>query len=204
MRLHFHHAHRFLGNFSLPFALACLASACSANKPTSSEKEDLMLSRPFPVDATDAHVRFEFEATPENVNLTRSYIVGLNLSRKGPVDPVTTLNNSDSPVRYALKVNACKWEAGSCDKIFTEDNFQALLRKEPSKVKFFGWRVGNPDIKYIESGAHNSDSSNWIVCNLHLRSYGRYRVDISSVAGNPVLNIPEAEITIQKKLTSSK
>ncbi|MFO3704029.1 hypothetical protein ACI6Q5_03375 [Xanthomonas codiaei] len=204
MRLYFHHARCFFVTFFLPFALACLASACSASKPPSSEKEELLLSRPFPVDATDAHVRFEFEATPKNVNLTQSYIVGLNLSRKGPIDPVTTLNNSDSSVRYALKVNACKWEAGNCNKIFTEDNFQAWLRKEPSKAKFFGWRAGNDDIKYIDSGAHDSDSSNWIVCNLHLKSYGRYRVDISSAAGNPTLNIPDAEITIQKKLTSSK
>ncbi|MBB5862932.1 hypothetical protein [Xanthomonas sp. 3058] len=186
------------------FVIATMLVACSASKAPQSEKQDLFLIKPFRVDATDEHVRFEFEATPDNVNLTQSYIVGLNLSRKGPIDPVTTLNKSESPVRYSLKVNACRWEEGICKKIFTEDNFQASLRKEPQKEEFLRWRVGNDEIKYISSGAYDSDSSNWIVCNLHLNKYGRYRVDISPKPGSIILNNPNATITIQKKLTSSK
>ncbi|WOP51494.1 hypothetical protein R5576_15550 [Xanthomonas euvesicatoria] len=142
---------RFPAYFFLPLALALLASACSASKPPSSEKEDLLLIRPFPVDATDAHVRFEFEATPKNVNLTQSYIVGLTLNRKGELDPVTFLNNGKSPPRYAVHVEACKWIGDQCQKLPTEDAFQAYIKKEPARRKFFEWRFGNEEKNTLTS-----------------------------------------------------
>ncbi|UXA58154.1 hypothetical protein M0D47_04680 [Xanthomonas prunicola] len=204
MRLYFHKAHRLLRIFFLPLALACLASACSAGKPPSSEKEDLLLSRPFPVDATDAHVRFEFEATPKNVNLTQSYIVGLTLNRKGELDPVTFLNNGEPPSRYAVRVEACKWLGNQCQKISTEDAFQAYIKKEPARSKFFEWRSGDEEKKYIDVTAHTADTSNWIVCYLPIESYGRYRIDVSSQPGNPLLKDPSAQISVQREWTSSK
>ncbi|NEK88092.1 MAG: hypothetical protein G3W63_00645 [Xanthomonas euvesicatoria] len=204
MRLHFHEARGFLRTFFLPLALALLASACSASKPPSSEKEDLLLIRPFPVDATDAHVRFEFEATPKNVNLTQSYIVGLTLNRKGELDPVTFLNNGKSPPRYAVHVEACKWIGDQCQKLPTEDAFQAYIKKEPARRKFFEWRFGNEEKKYIDVAAHTSDTSNWTVCYLPIDSYGRYRVDVSSQSGNPALKDPSAQISVQREWTSSK
>lgn len=63
------------------------------------------------MDATDEHVRFEFEATPDNVNLTQPYIVGLTLSRKGSIDPVTMLNKANRPCDMRLKLrHASGWE----------------------------------------------------------------------------------------------
>ncbi|MEQ7415350.1 hypothetical protein ABQF04_07045 [Xanthomonas campestris pv. campestris] len=190
--------------FGSSIVIATMLAACGASKAPQSEKQDLFLSQPFRVDATDEHVRFEFEATPDNVNLTQPYIVGLTLSRKGSIDPVTMLNKGESPVRYALKVEACKWVGDRCLEIKTEDAFQEYMREEPSREKFFDWRKGKDEVKYIDIGAHTSNSSDWIVCSLPLESYGRYRIDISTQPSNPTLKDPTAQVSVQKRWTSSK
>ncbi|MCC5071946.1 hypothetical protein [Xanthomonas campestris] len=188
----------------LSIVIAPMLSACGASAPAPTDKKDLFLSQPFRVDSVGEHVRFEFEATPDNVNLDHSYIVGLTLSRKGRTDPVTALNHGKPRLRYKLKVEICKWMKNRCEKITTEDDFQSLLRTEPSREKSLEWRKGNDDIKYIRSVAYTSDSSNWVVCRFQPTSYGRYRIDVSSSQGNPALDDPTAQISVQKKWTSSK
>ncbi|MCC8605291.1 hypothetical protein [Xanthomonas vesicatoria] len=204
MRPNLKNLHVIFRGLWLSIIIAPMLSACSASAPAPTDKKDLFLVQPFRTDGSDEHVRFEFEATPENINITQSYIVGLTLSRKGPFDPVTMLNHGEPPLRYALKVEACKWTGDQCLKIKTEDAFQEYIREEPSRSEFFEWRKGKDDVKYIDIGAHTSDVSQWVVCRLPLENYGRYRIDISAQPGNPELKDPTAQISIQKRWTSSK